>query len=158
MTKFTKEEQWANDYDFFIVDSKGKIGRLCHFGWRLLPPTIATSVENLETVENYFLNLSKSTTFTKCPELLNNLDKTTIDDFARYVNYFGELSSKGLYSYDSYNDTYDKRPYFRVTIPAKELTLDELPDEIKDILSELRLNEISFAETSLIPEEIVSRL
>lgn len=159
MTVFTKDEQWDNDYDLFVIDNKGKIGRLCHFGERLLPPTIAKSRENLEKVEDHFVNLPDlKSGFIKCPDLLTHLDMANVGDFARYVYYFGEVSSRGLYTYDSYGPSYHKGRYFRVTIPKTELSINDLPVEIKNILEELRLDSICFAEDSLIPEDVVRNL
>jgi hypothetical protein len=159
MTAFTEFDQWENDYELYVIDNRERIGRLCHFGWRLLPPSIAKSKENWEKVADYFLNLPiAKVDYSVCPDLNKHLDHENLLDYDEYVKFFGEISSKGIYTYDSYNLGFKERPYFRVTIPNVELTLDDLPEEIKNILEELMLYEISFAETSLIPEELVSKL
>lgn len=159
MTAFTENEQWESDYNLFLIDNQGEIALLCHVGWRLLPPTIAKSKENLEKVEDYFLHLTTSKeNYTVCPDLKKHLDTKTIADYGRYVYYFGDISSKGIYTYDSYDFSLAERPYYRVTIPKKALTLNDLPEEIKSILEDLKLDDFSFGETSLIPEDIVSKL
>ena len=152
MTAFTESEQWDNDYNLFLIDNQGKIALLSHFGWRALPPTIAKSKENLEKLDNYFLQLNNSKEgYSVCPDLKKHLDTKTIADFGKYISYFGDLSSKGIYTYDSYDFSLTERPYYRVAIPKKELTINDLPEDIRSILEDLELYQIDFSETSLIP-------
>lgn len=159
MTSFTETEQWENDFNLFFIDKYGKVALLCHVGWRLLPPTIAKSKEDLEKIENYLLSLTYSKEdYSVCPDLKNHLNTNSIQDYGKYVYYFGEISSKGIYTYDSYDSNFEERPYYRVTLPKQELNFEQLPEEIKNILEALRLDNVSFAETSLIPEELIKVL
>jgi hypothetical protein len=156
---FTEDEQWDHNYKFFVIDKYGKIAQFEHVGFRLLPQKIAKSKENWDRLFNYFRNLNKITEkYEICPDLDKHLDKDNVKNIELYVQDVSQVSLKGLYSYDSYDYGFAERPYFRVTIPKNELALDDLPEEIKNILKDLRLDKISFAETSLIPEKIVSRL
>jgi hypothetical protein len=159
MTAFSKAEQWDNDYDLYFVDKNGKIGLFCHDGWRLLPPSIAQSKENWQTVCDYFENLeSNHQRYDVCPELDKHLNKNSVASIYQYTDYFGKISSKGLYCYDTYDFSRKERPYYRVSIPKVEFNFDDLPQEIKNILKDLRLAEISFAEDSIIPEKLVAEL
>ena len=159
MTAFTEEEQWSSDLDWFAIDKHGKIVHFTSVGWRLLPPSIAESKENLEKVFDYFdkLNFSENH-FEICPDLQNHLVKDKIVDFDRYKKSFAAMASRGLYSYDSYGQSHKERPYFRVAIPKRELTLNDLPQDIKSIIESLKILEVSFAENPLISEEIVDKL
>jgi hypothetical protein len=158
MTAFTEDEQWDSDLDWFAIDRDGKIGHFTSVGWRLLPPSIASSKENLGKIFDYFDQMEIKNGYLVCPNLQTHLAKLSIDTFDKYVRSFAEMSSRGLYSYDSYDYSHDNRPYFRVTIPKSELRLDDLPQDIKDILENLGMNEISFAEDSVIPEELTNKL
>lgn len=159
MTAFTEYEQWDHNYEFYLLDKDGRLGRFDHFGWRLLPPTIAKSKENLDKVAHYFKNLhSKQQRFKVCPDLLKHLNMRTVISFEDYLNCYSGISSKGLYSYDSYDFSAKERPYFRVTLPIKELLFEDLPQEIREILNDLRIPEISFFQDSLIREEFVAKL
>ncbi|MEZ5427999.1 MAG: hypothetical protein R2747_17135 [Pyrinomonadaceae bacterium] len=159
MTAFTEEEQWDHNYDVFVVDKYGKLGHLSHVGWRLLPPSIGKSKERWQKTRDFFNKIpNKVDSYKICPDLKIHLDRSSIINMESYLKIYGGMSSKGLFSYDSYDFSFVERPYFRVTIPKNELILDDLPDEIKGILKDLKLNEISFAETSLIPEVIVKEL
>lgn len=159
MTAFTKDEQWDHNYDLFIADSSGRIGHLSHVGFRLLPPSIAKSKENWKTLFDYFNNLLVETNnYIICHELSKHLNDNFLGSFDEYLEPSAKMSSRGLYSYDSYDYSSNERPYFRVTIPKNELILDDLPQDIRNILENLRTNEINFAQDSLIPEKIISKL
>jgi hypothetical protein len=159
MAAFTKDEQWDHNYEIFLVDKDGRLGRFDHVGWRLLPPTIAKSKEDWERVVAYFDSLeTEAENYNICPDLLKHLDINNVVNFDEYVKVYGEISSKGLYSYDSYGDSFKERPYFRVTFPKSELFLEDLPKEIGNILEDLKMFEVSFADKSLISEEIVRKL
>lgn len=158
MPFFTENEQWDNDYNIFLIDNQNRIALLCHDGFRLLPPTIVKSKENLEKVDNYFNLHKKIGSYRTCPDLKDHLDIKTISSYEKYLSYFGEFSSKGIYTYDTYDFSYTNRPYFRVTIPENKLILSDLPEDIISILEPLRLDELSFENTSIIDEKIVSEL
>lgn len=159
MTAFTKDEQWDYNYDLFAVDMNGKIGHFSHVGFRLLPPSIAKSKEKWEHLFNYFSNLQiRESTYQICPDLRRHLNNNFLGNLDQYLKPSIEMSLRGLYSYDSYDDSRKNRPYFRVTIPKNELNMDHLPGDIKDILESLIMNNINFAQNSLILEEVMAKL
>ena len=159
MTPFTKVEQWEHDYDLFMADPDGRIAHFSHFGFRLLPPSIAKSKENWRQLKTFFhsLPLSREDYFI-CPDLQKHLPEKSILDFEGYIKPSAEMSQRGLYSFDSYDFSFDERPYYRVTNPKIELRINNLPEEIQILLEELTLYGINFSETSLISEEIVKNL
>lgn len=159
MTEFSEAEQWENDHDIYLVDRNGKIGLFCHVGWRLLPPTVARSKENLQKVCDYFENIkSNQQKYDVCPDLDKHLEKNSVSSMFQYKDYFGKISLKGLYCYDSYDYSREERPYYRVSIPKVELIFEDLPQEIKSILKNLKLNDFSFTTDSLIPEKFIAEL
>lgn len=157
---FTEDEQWHSDLDWYAVDKDGNIGQFLTGGHRLLPSSFASNKEVSEKLSHYFDNLPfTDKDFVYCPNLEKNMRELEANQINEHFMPFSQkMASRGLYSYDSDGDTYKNRPYFRVTIPKKALTLADLPKEIRGILENLRMNEISFAEDSLIPEEITNKL
>src|SRR5690349_15739173 len=128
MTAFTEDEQWDHDYDLFVTDKNEKIGCLSHVGWRLLPPSIAKSKEDWETLRDFFHNLPvNSNEYEICPDFDINGDKRSIVNLNRYFEFYGGMALRGLYSYDSFSFSRKERPYFRVAIPKVALTLNDLP-------------------------------
>ena len=159
MTPFTRDEQWDHNYDLFIADSDGRIGHFSHIGFRLLPPSIARSKESWERLFNYFDNLpAVKNDYWVCPDLSIHLNNNYLGDFDEYLEPSAKMSSRGLYSFDSYDYSLKERPYFRVTIPKNELRFSNLPKEIKQVMTVIKSNEISFAHNSVISENIISTL
>lgn len=158
MTAFTKDEQWDHNYQIYLADKDGKLARFDHVGWRLLPPTIAKSKEKWLKVTEYFERVNSIGDYTICPNLLKHLDMQSVVNYDEYIKDYGRISSKGLYSYDSDDFSFKERPYFRITLPKKELLFEDLPQEIREILEKLRMSEIDFSNDSLIREKIVAEL
>lgn len=183
MTAFDEDEQLYSDLDWYAIDRDGRLGQFATAGHRLLPPSFASNKEMTEKLSAYFENYPyKFGNYTICSDLKkNNLKFTaskistitgikTIDERMRnqlfdemvgderQLGFFRKMSSRGLYTYDSNSFEYSSLNYFRVAIPKEELRLDDLPQDIKSILQKLRLPEISFAESSLISENITDKL
>lgn len=183
MSAFTKEEQEVSNLDWYAIDRDGRIGQFATAGHRLLPPSFASNKEMTEKLSAYFESHPfKFGNYTICPDLKkNNLKFTnskistktgikTIDEKMRnqlfdemiqdgkQLGFFRNMSSKGLYTYDSNSFEYPSLHYFRVALPKKELRLEDLPEDLKFILRDLRLFEINFAESSLISEKITDKL
>ncbi len=159
MTAFTEDEQWYSDLDCFAVDKNGRIGHFTSVGWRLLPPTIAKNKEDWQTVLDYFKSLPKQqNSYTICPKLQRHIDKKSIGSLTGYIKPSAEMSSRGLYAFDSYEDSYDERPYFRVTLPNNELSFENLPDKIKEILKRQKFDDVNFIEDTVISEERTNQL
>lgn len=183
MTAFDEDEQLYSDLDWYAIDRDERLGQFSTAGHRLLPPSFAANKEMTDKLSEFFENLPfKYGNYTICPALRrNNLDFTaskislitgvkTIDErmrdelFNEMINdekqlgFFRKMSSRGLYTYDSNSFAYQSLNYFRVTLPKEELRLRDLPQDIKSILQKLRIPEISFAESSLISENITDKL
>lgn len=183
MTAFDEDEQLCSDLDWYAIDRDGRIGQFATAGHRLLPISFASNKEVTEKLSAYFENYPfKFGNYIICPDLKRNNLKFTNSNIStktgikiideklrdqlfdemiqdeRQLGFFRNMSSKGLYTYDSNSFEYSSLNYFRVALPKKELKLDDLPQDIKFILQDLRLSEISFAENSLISEKITDNL
>ena len=167
---FEDDEQWYSDLDWYAIDRNESIGQFSTAGHRLLPPSFASNKEMTEKLSNYFESLTfGDKNFLICPDLKKNAcafkDMTNISfEAAMQINdtskhFAKRMASRGLFSYDS-NTMWspDDRTYFRFAIPKQELKLDELPQDIKIILERFRLVKVSFAEDTLISEEITDKL
>lgn len=120
---------------------------------------IAKSKENWKKVSEYFENLQINyENYEVCSDLLKYLDLKSVVNFEEYIKFYGEISSKGIYSYDSYDFSKQERPYFKVTIPQNDLLFENLPQDIKAILEDLKLPETNFAKHSLISDEVIYNL
>lgn len=159
MDPFTEIEQEVTDLTWYAIDAEGRIGHFTTGGSMLLPPSITESKEVLERINTYFCTLPifRESNYVVCPDLTTHIDKRLITDMNGYVKPSAEMSARGLYSYDNH-PTSNERPYFRVTIPKTELQLKNLPEDIKSILQSLRMNEINFAQDSVITKEITDKL
>lgn len=169
MTAFDEDEQLYSDLDWYAIDRDGNIGQFSTAGHRLLPVSFASNKEMTEKLSNYFESLSfGERDFFICPSLKNNslalknmfnlsFEAKQMSDISKH---FGKrMASRGLFSYDSntmWNPKY--KSYFRFAIPKQELKIDHLPHEIKAILENFRLSQISFAEADLISDEITDNL
>ena len=183
MTTFDKDEQLYSDLDWYAIDRDGRIGQFATAGHRLMPPSFAANKEMTEKLSAYFENHPyKFGNYTICPDFKKNNLKFTASKIStktgikvidekmrnqlfdemigdeRQLGFFKKMSSKGLYTYDSNSFEYPSLNYFRVALPKEELKLDDLPQDIKFILQDLRLSEISFVESSLISEKITDVL
>lgn len=183
MTAFDEDEQLYSDLDWYAVDRDGRIGQFSTAGHRLLPPSFASNKEMTEKLSEYFERLPfKYGNYIICHDFKRNNLKFTnskistktgikiIDEKMRnqlfdemiqdekQLGFFRNMSSRGLYTYDSNSFEYSSLNYFRVTIPKNELKFDDLSQEIKSLLENLRLSEISFAKDSLISENITDSL
>lgn len=186
MSAFTEDEQWHSDLDWYAIDRDGRIGQFLTAGNRLLPPSFASNKEMTEQLSDYFENLAfEKNSFIICPnfkknslthkgtriltetgtlvDVSENMSNKLIDDWIAKtdeLSHFGmRMASGGLYSYDSNTMTHQNfRDYFRFALPKTELRLNDLPQDIRAILESLRMPEVSFADSSLIPTEITDSL
>lgn len=158
MTAFSEQEQYYSDLDWFAVDKDGKIGHFTTGGDKLLPPTISSSKENWKKLLNYFEQLEAIYEFEKSPDLEKHLSQLSFKSLDKFLESYKSMSSRGLYSFNSYPSNFDKNPYFLVTFPKIELTFESLPGEIRLILQNQRLKDVSFDKTFLIQEEVLRHL
>lgn len=184
MTAFTEFEQWEFDLDWYAIDRDGRIGQFLTGGHRFLPPSFSSNKEMTEILSNYFENLPfERNSYLICPDFKKN-DRThensrvlnekgilvDVDEQMRNKwqdeliaksdesNDFGlRMASRGLYFYDSNTMTNaDFKDYVRFALPKKELRLENVPQEIRRILENLRMSEIDISKDSLITEEFVA--
>ncbi len=125
--RYSEIELQCEDIMWFGVDSNGRIFTCVSAGIGCVPEFVCRSREESETLLEYFTEtLSVSTEGNRAVGQQNN---PLIEECLM-------LSSKGLYCFDVdtteiYGDFYRK-----VSYPTRELLLSDLPEHIKDILSD----------------------
>ena len=158
MTAFSEQEQYYSDLDWFAADKDDKIGHFTTGGDKSLPPAIAKSKENWKKLLDYFVKIEPVHNFEMSPDLDKHLSQLSFKSLDKFLKCYKQMSSRGLYSFNSYPSNFDKRPYFLVTIPKIELTFEKLPEEIRLILEKQRFDDISFAKTFIIQEKVTEYL
>ena len=61
-----------------------------------------------------------------------------------------QVTSKGLYSFDSPDFVSMSEEYFRVSFPEQPITIEMLPEKIRNILSNTVLLNVIFRESAII--------
>jgi hypothetical protein len=130
----TELEQQSLDIDWFFVNGEN-IAFVASGGGKL-PKSIAKSSENNRLLASFFRGLPVISEVIINPDL-NKVVTTPIDD--RYLADFIEMTKKGLFSFDkTVLNNFSESHYHLVAKPVNLLKLNQLPVEIKEIISESR--------------------
>jgi hypothetical protein len=123
--EISKVEQSVNCYEFYVIDKAGSIAFMYSAGGEL-PKSTASSKENLDEIWLFFENLKCNV---KSEVLLSNDSR------------INEALHQRLYVFDNidYMDS-DSNLYKKVGIVQSPLDIEELPNEIKAILSKTVYN------------------
>jgi len=148
--EFTKRGLAYWDIAWFGIDQTGAIGYFTTGIYGGLPDSIIESKQDWDSVCDFFMD--EFTENTEGEFDLNCCDHITLTSdnsiqakrlaFAEYV----DMSTKGLYSYDSYDTKSDYGNYFRVSYPIEPLKLDKLPIPIQNILKKTQIKNIDFRQ------------
>ena len=129
----TEGEQYGYDFDWFAVDADGYLVHLTSFGG-ILPASVASSRENLETLEQYFSALPELSTNEEIEATFT--DATPAGDLSSYLEYI----RRGFFSFDriDYNN-HDSCVYQLVARPPRLLLAADLPPTIAAIVNQTQL-------------------
>ncbi|UWX59035.1 hypothetical protein N0B40_11340 [Chryseobacterium oranimense] len=137
---YTEIEQQTLDIDWFFTN--GKYVSFMASGGGKLPESIAKSKEDNLVLASYFRNLPEISEIIINPDLNNILMKvfgSGIDE--RYIEDYALMTRKGLYSFDKTHPNQFTNPnYHIVASPRNPLRLEDLPENIKDILTRTTYN------------------
>lgn len=133
---FTEIEQQTLDIDWFFTDNK-EIGFVASGGGKL--PKSFTRMKKHHLLVSYFRNLPEITDFTLNKDLRNILPHDIDDD---YLNDFVFMSRRGLYSFDkTVLNNFNEPNYHLVSRPINPLKIKDLPEDIKEIFAQTRINQ-----------------
>lgn len=121
-----------NDLDWFASFSNGYLAHFASGGTNVIPDNVKSSLESYEVIYDYFNGLTGKFEFEIIEEYLPHFDNQMKKK--QYVNSFTDAASKGLFSY---NINFDSGTYFLIAKPLRALLLSELPENIRNKLSEL---------------------
>ena len=114
------------DIMWFATDIKGNIFECTSAGCGNVPEYICKSREETDKLLDYFMN--QASVITKTKLLIPAKDNDLVNDAI-------SLSSKGLFCFDitDYNNT-DK--YNCISLPERALNISDLPEDIRQIMSD----------------------
>lgn len=149
------DKQAGTDFDWFGVDEEGLIGHFTTAGFKHLPPSVASSAEDLKLVTDYFESIAP----VKGPHGVDNSSVAAAlqrdwrgeENEGRYLRDFVSMADKGLFSFDIESYLRPGVAYFRVAWPAVPLTLNDLPNDVRKIVSKTVLKNVRFRDHSRIP-------
>ncbi|SRR5260221_11868909 len=129
----TEIEQPTLDIDWFFTNNE-EIAFLASGGGKL-PSSVAKSSENLKVLSSFFEDLTE-----KSDIILNpNLNKRIGNSDEMYLDSFLSMAKKGLFSYDrTILNNFSDTNYHLVAQPVSPLKIHELPQEIAEMLMEIK--------------------
>jgi hypothetical protein len=141
------------DIDWFAIDSIGEIAWFTSGAHGNLPSSVRKSRINLNTLRTFFEEDLAVTTESQIDSKAFDKVMLISDNPELRKSVFSwniQVSSKGLYSFDSPDFASMAEEYFRVSFPEQPITIQILPQKIKNILSNTVLLNVIFRENSII--------
>jgi hypothetical protein len=151
------DKQAGTDFDWFGVDEGGLIGHFTTAGFKQLPPSCASNAEDLKHVTNYFDKIApvRGSHVVDKKSLTAALQRgwTGEENEQRYLGSFVSMADKGLFSFDIESYLRPGIVYFRVASPDMPLTISDLPEDIRKIISRTVLRGIQLRNQSRVAYE-----
>lgn len=142
--RITEIDLQCEDIMWFAVDNQNHIFVCTSGGCGNVPEFVCRSRENVDYLLGYFFTVLKDFTQEKILTEYTEMNSLIKD----YIT----LSRKGIYCFDVCMDERKYDQYVKLCEPVKPLTYDELPREIKNILSGSRVD-IDVAKEKMISVE-----
>ena len=132
----TDLEEETLDLKWFSVDDSGEIAHFASGGRGFLPPSVKASKSNLDRLKTFFRkDLSPNGIGIVSANLLLHEHFESEAEKTRYLEFFSQNATKGLYSFDCFIDATRPTGYFLVVTPSRPLKVDDLPHDIRQILN-----------------------
>ena len=144
--RISDDEQNYKDLDWYCVDKEGRVGHFASAGYKLIPPSVAESAEDLNLLDEFFSSLPAAP---HAHELDAHLTEQQRSE--RYLHSFVEMADRGLFSFDIETYPTPETCYFRVAIPKEPLRFTELPKRIRDVLGRTSLKNSALQQSTTIP-------
>jgi len=143
--------QECRDFDWFCVDDVGEIGHFATAGYKRVPRSVATSLEDLDLVAEYFCKELRPKTNYLVDQDLELEFPDPKDRRSVHIQSFVEMAERGLYSFDIASYLRPNINYFRVAVPITPLSIDDLPKAVREIVSRTVFTGRLLRTTSRIP-------
>lgn len=128
--RITEIDLQCEDIMWFGVDNRNHIFECTSAGYGNVPEFVCQSRENTEALSMYFMDELDRFTDTK---LFVKYDETN-----QLLSDCIQLSCKGIYCFDICEE--DEQQYTKITEPLEPLSYDVLPQKIRDILADNRVD------------------
>jgi hypothetical protein len=116
------------------VDQDGQVGHFTSAGMRTLPKSVKKDRDATELIAKYFFEQAPVTgKWSPGAGVEKDCGGWEKQGLERYVRDFALMATKGLFSFDA--ELRGEGRYYLVAIPAHPLRVDDLPGNIKEILS-----------------------
>jgi hypothetical protein len=149
------DKQTWTDFDWFGVDEEGLIGHFTTAGYKRLPPSVASSAEDLKLVTDYFENNApiKGSHAVDENSVATALQRNWAgeENEGTYLRTFVAMAEKGLFSFDIEAHLRPGITYFRVAYPEVEITIGGLPDRVANVVSRTVLRGVRLRIQSRVP-------
>jgi hypothetical protein len=154
VSEITYDEEFARDWDWYAVDSAGRIAHFTTAGLRLLPRSVKQDREAAESLIDFFERLPTGVSGWRLRKGLENdvASLKSSSSRARLEESYSRIASLGLFEFDTEPIHGSEARYFLAAIPEKPLCVTDLPDQIRVLLERTR-SMVSFPETEYIPEK-----
>lgn len=138
MARIDESEEFGRDWDWFAVDLDGNIGHFTIAGLRALPETILRDQDAAERLIRYFDERATTTGFSVRATAEVDSGGWGTGGQERFIRSFAEMSSKGLFSFNTEMIHGPDARYHLVTRPDHPLRIEDVPDEIQKVLGRTR--------------------
>lgn len=128
--RITEIDLQCEDIMWFGIDNKNHIFECTSAGCGNVPEFVCRSKENTELLRDFFID--ELGEFTEAKLHVKYVDTNQL------LNECVQLSRKGIYCFDIYED--DERQYVKIVEPVEPLNYDKLPQKIKKIIGENRVD------------------
>jgi hypothetical protein len=128
--RITEINLQCEDIMWFGIDNQNHIFECTSAGCGNVPEFVCQSKENAETLLEFFMD--ELDEFTEAKLLVEYVDDNQL------LNECVQLSRKGIYCFDIYEE--NERQYAKIVEPVEPLNYDVLPQKIKEIFVDNRVN------------------
>lgn len=153
MTNIDTSEEFTRDWDWYACDEKGRIGHFTTAGLRALPRAVKQDREVAERLMRYFFDEAKEVSgysVRQAAELdAGGWEKPGARE--RFLASFIKMARKGLFSFNTEMLHGRAARYYAVAMPERALHLDDLPPDIRNMVSRI-CAPLSFGTAEYIPE------
>ena len=138
MPSIDESEEFSRDWDWYAVDQDGNIGHFTTAGLRPLPETVRDDRDAAEKLIQHFEEAQPSTTYEVREAAARDAGGWGSAGRERFIHSFAEMSSRGLFSYNTQMAHGPEAAYYLVTRPHQPLTVESVPEEIRVLLMRTR--------------------
>jgi hypothetical protein len=157
MPRIEIDEELSLDWDWYACDELGNIGHFTTAGFRTLPESVKNDRDALAKLIEYFEGQPETSGFAVSPwaeeELRQSKGKLTRE---RYLKSFAAAAKRGLFSYDTELCSGTKIKYHQIAKPHSPLQVNELPADIRALVSRTRSRLLFTSEEEITEAETLT--